>query len=658
MKQSTDIVEIVGGYIPLKRAGANFVALCPFHQEKSPSFNVNVSRQIFHCFGCQKGGDALHFVMEMEGLGFAEAVERLAKRSGIPVEYEAGSVPGREDRSLAEKLYSVHEKVTEWWHRLLLSDHSAQVARDYLVSRGVQDTSIKAFRLGFSPANWDEIKNWGLSQGFSEEILEQAGLLIQKEESSHRYSRFRGRLMFPIGDMQGRVIGFSARTLDPKDTGAKYINSPETPIFKKNQILFGLHRARKSILDKQLAIVCEGQLDTIALHAAGFTHAVAPQGTAFGEGHVRLIKRLTQEVILCFDSDNAGQKAAARIWDELLKNDLTVTVITIPNGHDPDSYIREFGPQEFQNILENRANYIDFLMNFWKKEIDMRSSAGRKELVMRLGAVASLSPNPMVIDEIARKAAMAVQTRPEIIRDSWKKWGSQWQSKSRPANDLLEAGSAGNSTATQEESQNQVDIAAIPRNEMSLINLLLSTWEPAFVRAGMIWIQPDWLTDPVSQSIVNAWFKHHVSPSSPSDDDADLNQEALLDHFQDMALQAFCRGILVRGESYPDPIRQLDDVLTKLRNAHLDFEIVTLTRKASEANEAGHDNSPILLQQQLLRNRKKIPLSKEHPLATTAIQDISSLPKNLLPTSNPADGFDPIYEPSDDYNPDSEADMY
>lgn len=658
MKQSTDIVEVVGGYIPLKRAGANFVALCPFHQEKSPSFNVNVSRQIFHCFGCQKGGDALHFVMEMEGLGFAEAVERLAKRLGIPVEYEAGSVHGREDRSLSEKLYAVHEKVTEWWHRLLLSDHSAQVARDYLAVRGVKDTSIKAFRLGFSPANWDEIKNWGLGHGFSEEILEQAGLLIQKEESSHRYSRFRGRLMFPIGDMQGRIIGFSARTLDPNDTGAKYINSPETPIFKKNQILFGLHRARKSILDKQSAIICEGQLDTIALHAAGFTHAVAPQGTAFGEGHVRLIKRLTQEVILCFDSDNAGQKAAARIWDELLKNDLTVTVITIPNGHDPDSFIRDFGPQEFQNILENRANYIDFLMGFWKKEIDLRSSAGRKELVMRLGAVASLSPNPLVIDEIARKAAMAAQTRPDIIRESWRKWGSQWQPKSTPASDVSGTGPTEDKVEADDESRKQLDFAAIPRHEMSLITLLLSTWEPEFIRAGQVWIRQEWMTDPVCKSIVNVWCRHHESSTSSADDDGDLNQESLLDHLQDKTVQAFCRGILVRGECYPDPIRQLDDVLTKIRNANLDFEIAALTRQASEANEAGHDNSPLLQQQQLLRNRKKIPLSKELPLTSTAFKDISSLPKNLLPISQSADGFDPLYQPSEDFDPDSEADMY
>src|SRR5258708_5555279 len=256
IRAANDVVDVIGSYFPLKRAGANFVALCPFHKEKSPSFNVNPHRQIFHCFGCHKGGDVFTFVKEYENLDFPEAVRRLAERARIPLEYEknAGEQQSRHNK---EKLLQIHEQITQRWQNALANEASGQAARDYVAKRGVALEAQKLFRLGAAPDAWDDTVNWARSKGHELALVEKAGLIIRKEGSENYYDRFRGRLMFPICDEQGRVVGFSGRVLSGDEKTAKYVNSPETPIFTKSKLFFGLDKSKRAVLDAGFAIVCE-----------------------------------------------------------------------------------------------------------------------------------------------------------------------------------------------------------------------------------------------------------------------------------------------------------------------------------------------------------------------------------------------------------------
>jgi DNA primase len=311
IRAASDIVEIIGGYIPLKKAGANFTALCPFHKEKTPSFNVNAHKQIFHCFGCHKGGDVFTFVMEYESIGFMDVLRRLAERAKIPLEFDQNPV-AEQSRHLKDQLLEVHEQITQRWQNALDNEAAGQVARDYLGKRGVPAEAVKLFRLGAAPESWDDTVNWAKSKGHELALVEKAGLIIKKEGTDRYYDRFRGRLIFPIADEQGRVIGFSGRVLSGDEKTAKYVNSPETTIFTKSKVFFGLHKSKRALLDAEMAVVCEGQLDLIACFMAGVENVVAPLGTAFTEQHAHILKRYVEEVVMCFDSDEAGQKAAVR----------------------------------------------------------------------------------------------------------------------------------------------------------------------------------------------------------------------------------------------------------------------------------------------------------------------------------------------------------
>src|SRR5271169_2416050 len=242
IRAASDIVDIIGAYLPLKKAGANFTALCPFHKEKSPSCNVNPHKQIFHCFGCHKGGDVFTFVKEYENIGFVDAVRRLAERAKIPIEFDQNPAE-QQSRHVKDQLLQIHEQITQRWQNALLNEASGQIARDYLAKRGVSEEAVKLFRLGYAPDLWDDTVNWAKSKDFEPALVEKAGLILRKEGSEHYYDRFRGRLIFPICDEQGRVIAFSGRVLSGDEKTAKYVNSPETPIFTKGKVLFALDKA-------------------------------------------------------------------------------------------------------------------------------------------------------------------------------------------------------------------------------------------------------------------------------------------------------------------------------------------------------------------------------------------------------------------------------
>ena len=420
IRAASDITDVIGAYLPLKKAGANFTALCPFHKEKSPSFNVNPHKQIFHCFGCHKGGDVFTFVKDYENIGFVDAVRRLAERAKIPLEFDNHPAE-QQSRHLKDELLQIHEQITQRWQNALANEAGGQAARDYLAKRGVSAEAIKLFRLGAAPEVWDDTVNWAKSKNYEPSLIEKAGLIIRKEDTGNYYDRFRGRLMFPICDEQGRVIGFSGRILSGDEKTAKYVNSPETAIFTKSKVFFGLDKSKRALLDAQSAIVCEGQLDLIACFMAGVQNVVAPQGTAFTDQHARILKRYVDEVILCFDSDEAGQNAAVRSLDHLLASGLAVRVAVMPPPHDPDSFIKANGGEAFRQLAQNADGFFDYYLNRLCAQNDAASDKGRNAILREMAEAVHKTASAVLIDKYAQKTALRLGVLPEAVRVEFKK---------------------------------------------------------------------------------------------------------------------------------------------------------------------------------------------------------------------------------------------
>ncbi len=349
IRDRVDIVEVVSGYLPLKRSGVNHQGLCPFHQEKSPSFNVNASRQIFHCFGCGVGGNVFSFVMRMEGLSFPDAVRRLGEKVGVEVEEEAVSPAEIRRREVRERLLRVNDAAGAFYHHLLLEDEAGASGRRYLRQRGYAGETVRAFQLGFAPEGWETLAAHLAGKNFSAEEVRLAGLVRPGKQGRGDYDLFRNRLLFPIHDLQGRMVAFGGRVLD--DSLPKYINSPETEVYHKGQVLYGLYQARDAMRHSSEALVVEGYFDVLALHRAGFPGAVATCGTALTADHARLLKRYADKVLLIFDEDAAGKQATFRAMDALLPAGLAVSVVGMPAGEDPDSLLKTRGEAGFRNCL-------------------------------------------------------------------------------------------------------------------------------------------------------------------------------------------------------------------------------------------------------------------------------------------------------------------
>src|SRR6059036_1553123 len=382
---ANDIVEVIGSYFPLKRAGANFKALCPFHQERTPSFMVSPSRQTFHCFGCGVGGSVFRFVMDYEHVDFPSAVRKLAARCGITIVEKRGAADEERQYETRRTLLKLHAEAAEWFHENLVKREVGEPARKYLKQRGITAEIAKRWQLGYAPDEWEAFGSWARERGYDVRGLIASGLVKTKDEADSdqnqisnlkpqtSYDRFRGRIMFPIHNDVGEVIAFSGRLLKDEEGAAKYLNSPETPLFRKGNVLFGLHKTKRALIEADCAIVCEGQIDLISLFEAGITNVVAPQGTAFTENQARILKRFVDEVVLCFDSDAAGTKAAERSLEALLENNFIVRVVELPPGEDPDSLVRRDGKEQFDERVANARDFFDYWIDHEIAAVDLHS---------------------------------------------------------------------------------------------------------------------------------------------------------------------------------------------------------------------------------------------------------------------------------------------
>ncbi|HSO36506.1 MAG TPA: DNA primase, partial [Labilithrix sp.] len=429
VRERTDIVAVITeGVSSLKRRGRSFVGLCPFHKEKSPSFHVNPDRGFFHCFGCKESGSAIDFLMKHEGYTFPEAVRALAERAGIPIEEERGTPQSSEadrQRKAREDLYAVNALAATFFEQELRKNEHREYALEELARRGLVpgkdpkiDEVLQAFRIGYAPGAWDGLTTFLKAQGVSPVAAETVGLLVPRSSGSGYYDRFRHRLMFAVVDPQGRVVAFSGRALrelpaveprpglvrlgpDAQDPDAhkppKYINSPESPIYTKGQMLFGIHQARHSIRQEELAVLVEGNFDVVSLHALGITNVVAPLGTAFTTDQAKLLKRSAPDIVFLFDGDAAGRKAARLSREAVRAAGLSARVADLPNGIDPDELARTKGKQAVVDLLASAKGLLEALIQMSLDESFTQADAYEKQA--RIAFVAKLiaeEDDPMV----------------------------------------------------------------------------------------------------------------------------------------------------------------------------------------------------------------------------------------------------------------------
>ncbi len=415
----TDIVELIQGYFPVKRAGVNYLAICPFHNEKTPSFNINPQRQIFHCFGCQAGGDAIKFLMLYDNLPFPEAAKRLAGRVGIAIQEEAFDPQQEAKMRGRQELMRMQKSATEWFHRLLFKHPIAQPGREYLKARKIGMETSRKWKFGYAPGDQRLFLDWARDEGFSMTQLVEGGLAKWRDENNPNrgaYSFFRDRLMFPVNNEMGEPIAFSGRVVLPDQKGGKYVNSPETILFNKSKTFFGFDKTKRAIIKGNRAIIFEGQLDLIAAFEAGIENGVAGLGTAFTSDHARVLKRNTDEVILCFDSDTAGLNAASKAFRMLAPSGVLVRLALLPDGEDPDSLIQNSGPQALRDILENPPEFFDFQIDRRGSLLSSGTLRDRLNFAKDLADDISLIEDKMLQDSLISRVTVRLGVGEDEIR--------------------------------------------------------------------------------------------------------------------------------------------------------------------------------------------------------------------------------------------------
>jgi DNA primase len=416
IKNRLDIVEVIGSYIKLQKAGQNFRALCPFHSEKTPSFFVSPTRQIWHCFGCQKGGNIFQFVMDIEGIEFGDALRLLAQKAGIELKKQDPKI-----RSERERLYEICEITTKFFEKQLEESKTGKEAKKYLLERKISEESLKKWRIGYAPNLWQGLSDFLSSRGYSQEEIEKAGLGLSSEKGSF-YDRFRGRIIFPIFDLNSKVIGFTGRIFKSqnKDEAAKYVNTPQTLLYDKGRILYGLDKAKVEIRKKDVCILVEGNIDLIMVHQAGFENAVAISGTALTPYQLNILKRYSDNLLIAFDMDAAGQTATKKGIDLAQNQGFNIKIVILSEGKDPAEIISK-KPKEWNSVLEKAKSIMDFYFDIAFSGKDLRSPENKKEIAKILLPVIKRIPNKIEQSHWTRELAKRLTVKEEDIEIEMKK---------------------------------------------------------------------------------------------------------------------------------------------------------------------------------------------------------------------------------------------
>jgi DNA primase len=505
VRDSVDIYDLVSGYVSLKKAGKNWLGLCPFHSEKTPSFNVNPAKQIFHCFGCGVGGDAFKFLELQEGLNFPEAVKQLADRAGIMLPESRPRADEKKGDEERKALLRITAEAADYF-RLELAGPAGSAARAYLAKRGLTETVVGDFCLGYARPEWDGLLRHLRQKGHPPALLEKAGLIVKRSEGEGHYDRFRGRIIFPIRDISGQVIAFGGRVMD--DSLPKYMNSPETPLYSKSNVLYCLDQAKEPARKQGYFIIVEGYLDAIACHQYGAKNAVATLGTALTDGHLRLMRRFAQKLMLIFDPDPAGVKAALRGFELFAGSGMKVNVVSLPDGDDPDTFLKKKGYEAFAACLKGSVKFMDFVLG---QVVRDGATVSIDEKVEReaemLGFIARL-PSGIERDHYLKKTAEALNVDEATLR--------QDMTKQRTAHTGPRERTAAGTTAHKGQR---------PRAEEMLIHLMLR--DESVARSLSEQITPEDFTDPLFRRAAERIFSvlksggelHPRSLAVPGDDE-------------------------------------------------------------------------------------------------------------------------------------------
>lgn len=418
-----DIVETISSYIPLKRAGRNFKAVCPFHHEKTPSFVVNPDKQIFHCFGCGVGGNVVNFVMKQERMEFPEAIRFLAQKVNV-------SIPGDETpqahhaNNIRQAILRVNALAAAFFHKTLLADQSpaAKNAREYLKNRGIDLDAVRVFQLGFAPNQWDALLTHLKQEGISLGLMEKAGLIIPRESGQGYYDRFRNRVIFPIFDTRAHCRAFGARALEAAE-GAKYLNSPETVIYTKGHHLYGFHLAKPAIADEDRVVIVEGYVDCLISYQAGVRNIVASLGTALTVDQIRLLRRYTPRVVMLFDMDPAGEAAMMRSLDTLIEEGMEVRVATLKDGEDPDSFVRRYGADSLRERIAAAQTLIDYKLDVLTRRHGIQTPDGKAQIAAGMLPTIYRFPNELIKAEYLKRLARALDVSEDALAKEYQKVG-------------------------------------------------------------------------------------------------------------------------------------------------------------------------------------------------------------------------------------------
>lgn len=507
VRERTDIVALIGEHVALKRVGAQFRGLCPFHAEKTPSFYVHPARQFFHCFGCHVSGDVFAFIMRLEGRSFPEALRMLAERAGVelPESSTRQDEASKRERARRDRLIAVLDAAAGYFVRMLDEHPLSHLARAELARRQMRPETVATYRLGYAPHGWSNLAEYLVARGHRLSDAEEAGLVVPRRGGEGHYDRFRHRLMFPITDVHGAVVAFSGRALPPPpgeapgdEPPAKYVNSPEGPLYRKGSLLFGLHEARVALRREGWALLCEGNFDVLAVHQAGFPNVVAPLGTAFTAEQARLLKRYVSRVVVLFDGDTAGRKATAAAAPLLRAAGLSASVVALPRGSDPDQFIREHGPDALRQRVASAPSMLEHL-------IDTSASDAGADPAARAAAIESLGPTLAAVDNDVERAllvervaqAFQVADISAVRRALRRGMLAARRAESKRTRASVEREGKSHAAAAPRE-----DIGTIPAVERDVVGCFLD--QPEAFDAETLEILPDLLTSREMAAILRA----------------------------------------------------------------------------------------------------------------------------------------------------------
>ena len=480
IRNSASIVDVISSYVQLRKRGKNFIGLCPFHEEKTPSFTVSEEKQIFNCFGCQTGGNIFKFLMEYKSISFVEAVQEVAEIVGITLNFKEEKFSSAE--SELEKYYELNVFAAKFFSDNLLSSEAGEIARDYLKKRNIKTQTQKLFGLGYALNGWDSFLHHAENNSINLDDAKLLGLIDSKDEGKY-YDKYRGRIIFPIFSPNGRVIAFGGRVFQGEENVAKYLNSPESSIYLKRKSLYGLFHAKDEIRKLNKAIMVEGYMDLIALYQHGIKNVVASSGTALTEDQVRLLSRYTKNIVVIFDADDAGTKAAMRSIEILLKQDFDVNMLSLPEGEDPDSFINEFGKKHFEEFLHGAKNFLEFQTTQFESEGMFENPTTEAEAIRELVKTASFVNDELKRNLLIRSISRKFNLREKLLESELEKYLAQNRRiSSRTSNRIIKNGKPASKILSDEDrrlvylEKELIELLFEGNNE--IINMIFDTLSP------------------------------------------------------------------------------------------------------------------------------------------------------------------------------------